>query len=439
MENVAAAADTSAVNALERHLDLLVESAELEHEVDQRLRQIGKTMKVAGFRPGKVPTSIVRQHHGDRVYSEALTELLGRRFGDAVSAQGLRVAGSPTIEQRDSSAPGQVVFSAAFEVYPDIRLSDLAGVTIERPQLAVGDDEVEATIEILRKQRVRYEPVDRPAASGDRVTLDFLGRKDGEPFQGGEGKDYRFVVGEGKMLPDFEREVGKLAPGQSASFPLTFPDGYFLKEVAAQTAIFDVTVKEVARPIIPAVDGDFARLLGVADGDVDQMRREVEANLRREVKRRLQARVTGQVMDALLQANPIPVPRALVERETERLVQVARRDMEQRGMKGGELPMRSEWFVEHAIRRVSLGLIIAELVKLYELQATSDQVKALVVDAAQSYEHPDEVVRWYYAQPDRLAEFQGAAVEANVVDWVLARVQVVDQPIAFAELMGHGG
>jgi len=439
MENVAASAEPPVINALERRLDLSIDVAELDKEVEQRLRRIGRNMKMAGFRPGKVPAHIVRQQHGEHVRNEALGEILERLFSDAVTARQLRVAGPPTIEAKEVATPTQLVFSAVFEVYPEITLQEVTGVTIERPQLEVGAAEIEATIDILRKQRMWYEVVDRPAAAGDRITLDFLGKKDGEPFAGGEGKDYRFVLGEGRMLPDFEKEVRDARPGETKSFALTFPADYFMKELAAQTASFEITVKEVAAPIVPDVDGEFAKLLGVADGDVVKMRAEVEANLRREVRRRLQARVIGQVMDALLQANPIAVPQTLAQRETERLLKVARHDMEQRGMKGSELPMQPEWFADQAKRRVSLGLIIAELVKRHELQAQPDQVKAMVIDAAQSYEHPDEVVRWYYAQPERLAEFQGAAVEANVVDWMLARVPVVDQAIAFDELMGHGG
>jgi len=439
MENVAASAETPVINALERRLDLSIDVAEFDKDVEQRLRQIGRNMKMAGFRPGKVPAHIVRQQHGEHVRNEALGEVLERLFSEAVTARQLRVAGPPTIEAKEAATPGQIVFSAAFEVYPEITLQELTGVTIERPQLQVGAAEIEATIDILRKQRMWYEAVDRPAAEGDRITLDFLGKKDGEPFAGGEGRDYRFVLGEGRMLPDFEKEIRGARLGETKSFTLTFPADYFMQELAAQTASFEITVKEVAAPIVPEVDAEFAKLLGVQDGDVAKMRAEVEANLRREVRRRLQARLVGQVMDALLRTNPIAVPQTLVQRETERLLQVARHDMEQRGMKESQLPMQPEWFAEQARRRVSLGLIIAELVKRHELQAQPDQVKTLVIDAAQSYEHPDEVVRWHYAQPERLAEFQGAAVEANVVDWMLARVPVVDKAVAFSELMGHGG
>jgi trigger factor len=427
----------AAVSALERRVDLSVAIAELDREVDQRLQRLGRNMKMPGFRPGKVPTHIVRQQYGEQARHEALTEALGQKLSDEVTARQLRVAGSPKIEPRDSGSTTHIEFSAVFEVYPEITLGDLTGVEISRPVLEVGDAEIDGTIDILRKQRVRYELVDRPAANADRVSVDFLGKKGGEPFAGGEGKDYRFVLGEGKMLSDFENAVIGTRPGESKSFELTFPAEYFSKELAGQTVTFELTVKEVGEAILPEVDADFAKALGVADGDLDKMRAEIEDNLRREVKKRLQAKTMEQVMDALLRANAIEVPGALIHREIERLMQLARQDMEQRGMKVKDLPMQPEWFVDQARRRVTLGLIFAEIVKSHALQARPEQVKAMVEEAAQSYDHPQEVVRWYYAQPERLADFEGAAIEANVADWVLSQVTVLEKPVPFAELMGQ--
>jgi trigger factor len=269
------------------------------------------------------------------------------------------------------------------------------------------------------------------------VSIDFVGKKDGEPFSGGQGKDYRFVLGEGKMLSDFENAVIGTRPGEAKSFEMTFPAEYFSKDLAGQSVTFDIAVKEVGEPVLPPLDADFARTLGIEDGDLVKMRAEIEDNLRREVKKRLQAKVTGNVMDALLAANPIEVPGALIHREIERLMQVARQDMEQRGMKVKDLPMQPEWFADQARRQISLALILSEIVKVNELQAKPAQVKALVEEAAQSYDQPKEVVRWYYAQPERLADVEATAIEANVVDWVLARVKVRSKLVAFAELMGQ--
>jgi len=437
MEMNAANTEAPAPSALERRVDLSLTIAELDKDIDQRLKRLGKNMKMPGFRPGKVPAQIVRQQYGEQARNDALSEALGNMLSAAVASQQLRVAGSPRIEPKSSDSTTHIEFSAVFEVYPEITLSDLVGVEVEKPVLEVGATEIDGTLEILRKQRVRYELVDRPAASADRVSIDFVGKKDGEPFPGGQGKDYRFVLGEGKMLSDFENAVIGTRPGEDKSFEMTFPAEYFSKDLAGQSVTFDITVKEVGEPVLPALDADFAKALGIEDGDLVKMRAEIEENLKREVKKRLQVRVTGNVMDALLAANPIEVPGALIHKEIERLMQVARQDMEQRGMKVKDLPMQPEWFADQARRRVSLGLILSEIVKLNELQAKPAQVKALVEEASQSYDHPEEVVRWYYAQPERLSDFEGTAIEANVVDWVLARVKVLDKPVAFAELMGQ--
>jgi len=437
METNAASSNVQVANSLERRLDLLVPIADLDKDVDQRLKRMGKNVKLPGFRPGKVPASMVKQQYGEQARHEALNDALDRAFGEAVKTQQLRIAGYPKIEPKSSENTTHIEFSAVFEVYPEIKLGDLSVVEIERPVLVVGAAEIDNTIEILRKQRVKFEPVERAAAKGDRVLIDFLGKKGGEPFQGGQANDYPFVLGEGAMLPDFEKAVEGCKAGESKSFEMTFPEDYFAKDMAGQTVSFEIAVKEVREPVLPEVDAEFAKALGVEDGDSAKMRLEIETNLRREVKKRLQAKIKDQVMDGLLKANPIDVPNALVEMEIERLMQMARQDMEQRGMKVKDFPMQPEWFADQAKRRVSLGLILAELVKVNELHAKSDQVKAIVEESAESYEHPEEVVRWYYAQPQRLAEIEGVAIEDNVVAWALATAKVVDKAIAFEELMGQ--
>ncbi len=430
------ATDAAVVNPLERRLDLSVAIADLERDVDQRLKRLGRTAKMPGFRPGKVPANIIRQQYGFDARNDALSDILGRMFSDAVAEQKLRVAGSPHIAPGESSETHSG-FIAIFEVFPEFDLNDLSDVTIERPQLTVGTAEVDGTVEVLRKQRVRYEVVDRPAAAGDQVCIDFVGKKDGEPFQGGQGQDYRFVLGEGRMLADFEAAIIGSSAGSSKTFDLTFPEEYFAKELAGQSVVFEVTLKQVGQAILPEADAEFAKSLGVADGSIEQMRAEIEQNLQREVKKRLQARVAKQVMDALLQKHAFPLPNALVSREVDRMMQAARQEMEQNGLKVKDLPMQSEWFAEQAKRHVGLGLLFAKIVKTHSLQAKPEQVRALVEEAAQSYEHPQEVVRWYYAHPERLEEVSGAAVEANVIDWVLSQAKVEDKPAVFNELMGQ--
>ena len=438
--NATTPADQAATqpSALERSLDLSVAIADLDKDIDQRLKRMGKNLKMPGFRPGKVPFSVVKQQYGQDAYIDALNAALEKSFTEAVKAQEMRVAGSPKIEPKKTESAENLEFTATFEVYPEVVVTDLQAVDIERSTLEVGEQELENTLNVLRKQRVRYEPVDRAAASGDRVTIDFLGKKDGVPFQGGEAKDYPFVLGEGAMLADFENAVTGLKAGESKTVDMTFPADYHAKELAGQPVSFEVTVKQVGEAILPELDADFAKSLGIADGDVSKMRAEIESNLRREVKSRLKSRIKNQVMDALLKTNPIEVPKALVEMEIDQLIQNARQDMEQRsGKKMKDFPMQREWFTDQAKRRVGLGLVLSEIVKVNQLHAKPEQIKAVVEEAAQSYEHPEEVVRWYYAQPQRLAEIEGLVIEDNVVDWALASAKVLDKAITFDELMGQ--
>ena len=426
------------INVLERRLDLSLAIADLDKEIEQRLRQLGKNFKMPGFRPGRVPANIVKQQYGDQARYEAMNEALSNLFDETVKARNLRVAGNPAIEPKKTESTTQLEFAAVFEVYPEIKLGELKDVEIERPVLEVGAAELQSTLDVLRKQRVRYEPVDRAATNGDRATIDFLGKKDGVAFQGGQANDYPFVLGEGSMLPDFENAVLGLKAGESKSFEMTFPADYGAKDLAGQAVTFDISVKAVSEAVLPEVDADFAKALGVENGDIAKMTAEIETNLQREVKKRLQSRVKDQVMDALLKTNAIDVPNALVEMEIERLMQVARQDMEQRGgVKMKDFPMQREWFVDQAKRRISLGLLLSEIVKANELHAKADQVKAVVEEAAQSYEHPEEVIRWYYAQPQRLAEIEGVAIEDNVVAWALSQAKVVDKAVAFDDLMGR--
>ncbi|KON80044.1 trigger factor [Azoarcus sp. PA01] len=423
--------------ALERRIDMSVPMAEIDKEVDSRLKRMARTVKMPGFRPGKVPMKIVAQTYGSQARSEAIGAAVEKAFGDKVREQNLRVAGYPRIEPREAAAEGALEFSAVFEVYPQVPLGDLSGQKVERPVLTVGDAEVDKTIEVLRKQRTTFEAVDRPAQDGDRVVIDFAGRKDGELFEGGKAEDFPFVIGAGSMLKDFESAVLGLKVGETKTFEMTFPEDYHAAELAGQKVEFEITVKGVEAPVLPAVDADLARALGVADGDVTKLRDEVRANLEREVKRRIQGKVKEQVMEALLVANPIEVPKALVEAESRQLAENAKRDLEMRGMKTKDIPVEPSWFADQAVRRVKLGLIMAELVNAKELYAKPEQVRAMIDEMAQSYEDPAELVRWYYAQPERLGQAEAVVIEDNVVAWVVSQTQTEDKPVSFDELMGN--
>jgi trigger factor len=430
-------ATTAQASELERRVDLSIAIADIEKEMEQRLKRMGKNVKMPGFRPGKVPFSIVKQQYGDQARHEVLSEELDRVFGQTISEQKLLVAGYPRIEPKTSESSTHLEFTAIFETYPEFTPGDLSNSAIERPVLEVGAAEIDQTLDILRKQRVTYADADRAAAKEDRVVIDFLGKKDGVPFPGGQANDYPFVLGQGMMLPDFENAVEGAKAGETKTFDLTFPADYHASDLAGQTVQFDITVKQVQAPVLPELDAEFATSMGIADGDVAKMRAEIEANLKREVKRRIEGKLKDQVMEALLAANPITVPVALVDMEIQRLMQAARHDMEQRGMKIKDMPIQPEWFADQAKRRVALGLILAEVVKTEKLQASPEQVRAMVEETAQSYEHPEEVLRWYYAQPQRLQEVEGVAIENNVVEWVLGKAKVTDKAAVFDELMGQ--
>ena len=425
-------------SALERRIDMTVSMADVEKEVEARLKRMARTIKMPGFRPGKVPLKIVAQTHGAQARSEAIGAAVEQAFGAAVREQDLRVAGFPQIEPKEAANPAEALeFTAVFEVYPEVEPGDLSAQKIERPVLEVGEAEVDKTIDVLRKQRTTFVAAERAATDGDRVVIDFIGRKDGEPFEGGQGQDFPFVIGAGSMLKDFESAVAGLKAGETKTFDMTFPEDYHARQLAGQAVQFEITVKAVEAPVLPEVNADFAKALGVADGDVAKLREEVKTNLEREVKRRIQARVKEQVMNALLEVTPIEVPKALIDAEARQLADNARRDLEMRGMKTKDIPVEPAWFVEQAERRVKLGLIMAELVKKAELHAKPEQVRALVEEMAQSYEDPSELVRWYYAQPERLAQAEAVVIEDNVDAWASAQAQTTDTPVAFDELMGN--
>jgi trigger factor len=422
---------------LERRLNMAVSAEQIDKEVEERLRKLSRTVRMAGFRPGKVPLKIVAQHYGPQVRSEVIGDAVQKIFANAVREQNLRVAGYPRIERKEGADEKQIAFSATFEIYPEVRLGDMALARVERPALAVGDAEVDKTIEILRKQRQNWDEVARVSEPGDRVTVDFTGRIDGNEFPGGKGTDMALVIGEGRMLPEFESGLIGATAGEPKTFAIAFPKDYAGKEVAGKTATFEVNVKKVEAPKLPAVDAEFAMALGVADGDTGKMREEVKANVEREVKKRIENEVKQKVMQALIDATRIELPKSLVEIENQRLVEQARADLEGRGVKVGKLPISPQTFEQQARRRVALGLIIGELVKAHELGAKPEQVRALVTEHAQTYEQPFEVVKWVYSEPRRLQEFEGLAVESNVVNWVLGRAKVEEKSISFDELMGR--
>lgn len=423
------------LGSLERRVSMSVPTAEIEKQVDERLKKMARNVRMPGFRPGKVPMKLIAQTYGPQVRSEVLGDAVQKSFSDAVRDAKLKVAGYPRIEKKDVPSDSSLEFSATFEVYPEVKLGDVSGATIERPQVTVDDAAIDKTIEILRQQRTKFVDAARPARDGDRLTVDFQGTIDGQPFAGGKAESFPFILGEGRMLPEFETAARGTGAGEQKTFELKFPDDYHGKEVAGKRASFVLTLKKIEEPELPAVDADFAKSLGVADGDVAKMKSEIRGNVERETAKRIEARLKAQALQALLDSTPVDLPKSLIDMESQQLSERASADLQARGVKPAQVPFTPQTFEETAKRRVALGLVIGELARAENLQPKPAEVRALVEQEAASYESPAEVVKWFYMQPQRLQEMEGVALEANVVKWVLSKAKVVDKAIPFDELM----
>ncbi len=429
--------NVESLGGLQRRLNVSIPQPQLRGEVESRLKRLGRTAKVHGFRPGKVPFKIIEQQYGYQVHQEVLGESLQRSFAEAAQANKLQVAGYPQFEikTQDLNAP-QIEYSATFEVYPEVVVKEVAGETVERVIFSLTEADVDNTLSTLRKQRAVFEKADRAAQNEDQVRIDFSGKLNGIPFEGGEGKDLALVLGAGRMLPDFEKGIIGMKAGETKSFDMTFPADYHGKEVAGKQVTFTIVLHTVEVPRLPEVDAEFAKSLGIEDGDVAKLRAEIRENLNREAQRRVKVRNKDNAMDVLLKVGQLEIPKVLLEAEAQNLMQQTLQDMEGRGMKipkGMQLP--TEVFQERAAKRVKLGLILSELVKKHNLQAKPEQVKALIQDYAQSYEHPEEVVRWYAGDTTRMREVENLVLEDNVVAWVQAAAKVTDKAVALNELM----
>ena len=427
---------------LERKITLSLPLATIQTEVDSRLKRLARTVKMDGFRPGKVPMKVVTDRYGYSVQYEVLNDKVGEAFATAASEAELRVAGQPRITEKEGAPEGEVTFDAVFEVFPEVKIADLSDAEIEKFSAEVTDDAIDKTIDILRKQRRTFaqRPQDAAAQDSDRVTVDFEGKLEGEPFEGGRAEDFQFLVGEGQMLKEFEEAVRGMKVGESKTFPLAFPEDYHGKDVAGKTADFMVTLKKLEAANLPEINDVLAKSLGIADGTVDGLRADIKKNLEREVKFRVLARNKQAVMDALLTKADLDLPNASVQAEIERLTEAARADLKQRGVKDAdkaEIP--ADIFRPQAERRVRLGLVVAELVRSNELHAKPEQLKAHIDELAASYEKPEDVVRWYFGDRRRLGEVEAVVVENNVVDFVLGQAKVTDKAITFDELMGQQG
>ena len=427
---------------LERRITLTLAADTISNEVNARLKRLARTVKADGFRPGKVPMSVVAQRYGYSVQYEVMNDKVGQAFADAATEAKLRVAGQPRITEKDGAPEGELAFDATFEVYPEVKFGDLSTAEVERVTTEVSEEAIDKTLDILRKQRRSFAQRAQgdAAAEGDRVTIDFEGKIDGVPFEGGTATDFQFLIGEGQMLEAFDKAVRGMKIGESKTFPLAFPADYHGKDVAGKEADFMVTVKKLEAQHLPEVNEALAKSLGIAEGTVEALRADIKKNLEREVKFRVLARNKAAVMDAIVKLAELDVPNALVAGETDRLIEGARADLKKRGVKDAEkAPIPAEIFQPQAERRVRLGLAVAELVRTHQLQAKPEQLQAHIEEMAQSYEKPAEVMRWYLGDRQRMAEVEAVVVENNVAEFVLAKAKVVDKQLPFDELMATQG
>jgi trigger factor len=426
------------LDKLERKITLTLPADAIRSEVDNRLKRLARTVKMDGFRPGKVPLNVVAQRYGYSVQYEVMNDKVGEAFAQAANEAKLRVAGQPRITEKDGAPEGQLSFDAVFEVYPEVKFGDVATAEVERLATEVSEPAIDKTVDILRKQRRTFaqRPHDAAAKDDGRVTVDFEGKIDGEPFAGGKAEDFQFIVGEGQMLKEFEDAVRGMKTGESKTFPLAFPEDYHGKDVAGKQADFMVTVKKIEQANLPEVNEAFAKSLGIEDGTVESLRADIKKNLEREVKFRLLARNKQAVMDALVSKAELDLPKSSVQAEVDRMIEQARADLKQRGIKDAEnTPIPDDIFRPQAERRVRLGLVVAELVRSNDLQAKPEQIKQHVEELAASYEKPAEVVRWYYSDPRRLAEVEAIVIENNVTEFMLSKAKVTDKTVSFDELM----
>jgi trigger factor len=434
------AVNVETLEKLERKITLTLPVNVIQSEVDTRLKRLARTVKMDGFRPGKVPMNVVTQRYGYSVHYEVMNDKVGEAFATAANEAKLRVAGQPRITEKEEAPEGELAFDAVFEVYPDVKIGDLATAEVEKITAEVSDAAIDKTLDILRKQRRTFaqRAQDAAAQDGDRVTVDFEGKIDGEPFAGGKAEAYQFLVGEGQMLKEFEDAVRGMKSGESKTFPLAFPADYHGKDVARKTADFLVTVTKIEAAHLPEVNEALAKALGIADETVEGLRADIKKNLEREVKFRLLARNKNAVMDALVAKAELDLPKAAVQAEVDRMIEGARADLKQRGIKDADkAPIPDDVFRPQAERRVRLGLVVAELVRTNELHAKPEQIKAHVEELAASYEKPADVVRWYYSDTRRLAEVEAIVIENNVTEFVLSKAKTADKTVSFDELMGQ--
>lgn len=418
-------------SGLERRMTVGIPADRIENEVNKRLQQTAKRARVDGFRPGKVPMSVIRKRFGASAHQEVIGEVIQSSFYEAIMQEKLNPAGAPSVEPKSMEAGKDFEYVATFEVYPEVTLAGFEAISVERPESEVTEADVDTMLETLRKQNTRFEAVERAAENGDQVTIDFVGKIDGEAFQGGTANGTTLVLGSGRMIPGFEEGLVGAKAGDSLTLNVTFPEDYQNLDLAGKAAEFETTVQAVAAPALPELNDEFFAQFGVNEGGLEGFRAEVRKNMERELRQAIKTKVKGQVMDGLLKTNTVEVPKALISNEIDRLREQAVQQFGGANIQASQLP--AELFEEQAKRRVSLGLIVAEVVKQNDIKPDNDRVRAMVEELASAYQEPEQVINWYYQNEQQLGEIQSVVLEEQVVDTVLQKAQVTDKKVAYEE------
>ncbi len=423
---------------LERRMTVQVPEERISDQVKDRLKSLGRTARLHGFRPGKVPARVLERTYGRQVRDEVVSKVLESSLFEAFGTENLKPAGQPTIDALDSE-PGQgLSYTAVFEVYPEVQAPDAASLELSRPVAEVTEQDVDKLIETLRKQRRTWEELDKEAADGDRLTLDYKGTIEGEPFEGGEAQQVPVELGSHSLIEGFEEALKGAKAGDERVLDLTFPDEYHAKDLAGKPVQFKVTVFKVEEPRLPEVDDEFIKSFGVEEGGVDALRKEIRENMERELRDTIQARMRNDAMDALLSRHELDLPKALVEDESRRLMEQTRQNLVRQGAGSPSLQLQPVLFENQARRRVALGLILAEIVKANDMTADPEKVRGRVASIASAYQDPEQVMGWYYADKQRLAEIESLVMEDEVVEWIVEHAKVNDEKTTFDAIMNRG-
>ena len=420
---------------LQRKLTVAVPEDTIEQAVQTRLKSLTRTAKIKGFRAGKVPLKVVQQHYGSQVRNEVVGEVIQSSFYEAVNREKLRPASSPSIDTQQIEDGKGLEYTATFEVYPEIKLADVAGVSIEKQVSEIADSDLDEMIDTIRKQQIRWEVAEKAAETGDQITIDFKGMMDGVAFDGGTGQDMAVEIGSARMIKGFEEGLVGLKAGDEKTLDLSFPEEYHAKDLAGKAVQFEIKVKNVKISKLPELDADFAKSMGVADGDIEKMREAVKNNMQRELDARMKSNVKQAVMDKLLELNKIDIPEALIQEESQVLLKQMQNNLMQQGMQPGQLKMEPSMFKEQAEKRVALGLIMTEVVRQQDIKSDAERVRKFIDEMAATYEKPEDVVKWYYGDKQRLAEVESIVMEEQIVDWVLGQAKVEDKAILFSKMM----